>query len=304
MRYALLLPVLLAGCRQQAAQTAQPRTVTDVLLEDSRFTLLRQYVAYAGLNDALKSTNLTLFAPTDSAFSASGFSAVGLSPDQVRNVLLYHVLLTSLNPNNIPAGSNLIQTANGGTATLSTASDGSLRLNNATVSPTPVQAANGLVYPINRVLTPSNGSLTATIRANPNLTFLAAALTRIAPTNAALAAQFDGSNSSAGPITVFAPINAAFQSAGYANLTAIQTANPQTLANLLSYHATSGTVYANQLQTGSIATLLANNRLAVTVTGTFITLKGNRNTTLARIVTPDIQASNGVLHLIDTVLLP
>ncbi len=106
-------------------------------------------------------------------------------------------------------------------------------------------------------------------------------------------------------MTLFAPNDAAFKAdSRYNTLAAIQSADPQTLANTLLYHVISGVIFSNQLQTGNITTLLNGNRLAVTVSTNLISVRGNKNTTAGVIRTPDLVTNNGVIQVIDQILQP
>lgn len=129
---------------------------------------------------------------------------------------------------------------------------------------------------------------------NNQLTFLTAAVTR-----AGLGATLSG----AGPFTVFAPTDAAFQAAGFANVAAVQAADPTTLSNILLYHVVSGSAVQSAAipvaQTAYPTSLSANSTVYVTKTSS-----GSVSVNGARIITPDVSATNGVVHVIDQVLLP
>ncbi|AQG81641.1 fasciclin domain-containing protein [Spirosoma montaniterrae] len=310
---ALVCVVLTAfGCQQNDDAVATPKTITDLVLEDSQFSLLRAAVQYAEAGDALKAGNLTLFAPNDAAFQASGLTEAAirsLPKEQVRTLVMYHVLASPVSSTAVPPGQNSVQMASRGVAYLNRTNSGGLGnttallfINNAQITRPDLVATNGYVHVIDRVLTPSAGSLLESIQANPNLTFLAAAIRRIGePTTL----PFLTRASSTSTFTLFAPNDAAFRAdSRFGSLAAIEAANPQTLANALLYHTVSGVVFSNQLQTGTVATLLTNTRLTLTVTTNQISVKGNRNATAATIRTPDLVATNGVLHIVDQVLIP
>lgn len=310
-RLRLLILVLVAlvslRCQKNDDTTAVPKTATDLILEDNQFSLLRAAMTYAGAGDALKGTNLTLFAPNDAAFQASGLTAASitsLTKEQVRNLLLYHVLYSPVSSSAVPAGLNSVQTANQGVAYLNKTGTGTIFVNNARVTQADLTVANGVVHVIDRVLTPSTGTVLQTIQTNPNLTLLSAIIRRIGTSNSTLLAAFTNANPT-NRVTVFAPSDAAFRADGrFTSVSAIETANQQTLANLLAYHVTTGVVLSNQLQTGTLTTLLGSSRITTTVTNTQITLRGSRNTSAALIQTPDLVATDGVVHIIDKVLLP
>lgn len=304
---ALLLLVVLS-CTKNDTKVAAPPTITDRILEDSQFSLLRVAVAYAGVADALKDGNLTLFAPTDSAFQASGLGNIGaitaMPKEQVRTLILYHTLYGSVASSTIPSGLNAVETVNKGIAFFNKSSDGTIYVNNAKLIQTDLAVANGYVHKINRVLTPSTGNLLATIQSNANLTFLSAAIKRIGTSNSTLLTTINNALST-NNVTVFAPNDDAFKTDGrYTTISAIESADAQALANLLLYHVTSGVFFSNQLQSGTLTSLFTDNKFTVTVNSGQITLKGNNNSTAATIKQADLPSTNGVMHIIDQILQP
>jgi uncharacterized surface protein with fasciclin (FAS1) repeats len=101
----------------------------------------------------------------------------------------------------------------------------------------------------------------------------------------------------AGPITVLAPNNDAFQSLGQSDLTAL-LANPQSLTDRLQFHVVEGSYPTSDLSDGQTLTTLEGSDLQVSVDGDTVSVNG------AEIVEPDLQAGNGVIHIIDDVLEP
>lgn len=295
------------GCQKNDSSVAEPKTIADQILEDKQFSLLQSAITYAGVGDALKAANLTLFAPNDAAFQASGLTTTAaitaLSKDQVKNILLYHVLYSPVSSSAVPSGLNSLQTANQGVAYINKTSSGQIYLNNAKVTQADIQTANGVVHIIDRVLTPSTGTLLATIQNNPKLTLLSAAVSRVASSNPSLLAALN-SSSSATTFTVFAPNDDAFIAAGYKTTAALDAVSPQTLTSLLSYHVISGVSLAYQLQAGSLSTLLTGSKLTIAVTNGTATVKGNKNPTAASIKSADLITTNGIIHIIDQVLQP
>ena len=100
-----------------------------------------------------------------------------------------------------------------------------------------------------------------------------------------------------GPFTVFAPSNAAFANVDAATLEAL-LANPAALADLLKYHVLSGEKMSGDLTSGSVSTLLSGKSINVTVSGGMVTLNGT-----SAVETADLDATNGVIHIIDEVLI-
>ncbi|GAA4402416.1 hypothetical protein GCM10023187_17480 [Nibrella viscosa] len=298
-----LLMLLLTGC--QPTDNAQPKTIADIILENNEFTLLRTAMLHGGMADALKGANLTLFAPNDAAFRASGLAdpaaVTALPADSVRRLIQYHVLGGRIMSTdvNLPGGTNQgVVTAGGATVFLLKNND-QLFLNGVKISQADRVAANGTLHVIDRVLNPSSGNLLTTAKAR-GLNLLVAAALRASSTNPALLSALTGADVQ---ITLFAPSDAALRAAGYTE-SSISTANPQTLAGLLSYHALPGVYFASQFPSGQLNTLLSNNRVTVTTLTNAVFVRGNRNPTSIPVRTADIVSNNGVIHIIDQVLLP
>lgn len=123
---------------------------------------------------------------------------------------------------------------------------------------------------------------------NPQLSQLVAAIEAAGLTDAL---------EQAGPITVFAPNNDAFASLGQDDLTAL-LANPQSLGDRLQFHVVEGTYPTSELTDGQTLTTMEGSDLEVSVQGDTVSVNG------AEVVEPDLQAGNGVVHIIDDVLQP
>jgi transforming growth factor-beta-induced protein len=155
-----------------------------------------------------------------------------------------------------------------------------------TVTTADVDVKNGVIHVIDKVLLPP--SVVDQALANDSFSILVQAVVK-----AGLVETLSGS----GPFTIFAPTNAAFEAlfaalsiSGIADLTAEQ------LIPILTYHVVSGNVRSTQLSAGSVETL--NGTIDVTLT------PSPAINTTSMIVATDVQASNGVIHVIDKVLLP
>ncbi|WP_309739131.1 MULTISPECIES: fasciclin domain-containing protein [unclassified Chamaesiphon] len=138
--------------------------------------------------------------------------------------------------------------------------------------------------------TPAAGKTIVSIAAgNKNFTTLVTALK---------AADLVETLSGEGPYTVFAPTNAAFAKlpkATLANL--LKPANKEQLKKVLTYHVVSGTVTSKQLKSGPVATVQGGN-VTVKISGKKVKINN------ANVVLADVKGSNGVIHAIDTVLIP
>lgn len=308
-RVSVLVMLLIAlSCTKKDNRVASPATIPDRLLEDSEFSLLRVAITHGAVSDALKDGNLTLFAPTDSAFLALGLGSLGaivaMPKEQVRAMVLYHALYGSVASARIPSGLNAVETVSKSVAYVNKTSDGTIYINNAKLTQPELVVANGYIHKINRLLFPPSGNLLAAIQGNPNLTFLSAAIKRVGTSNPTLLATLSNAASN-NPVTIFAPNDEAFRAdSRYKTIAAIESADQQTLANILLYHVTSGVLFSNQLQLGAVSSLLSGNRFTITVTSGQTTIKGNRNSSAATLKQTDLLTNNGVIHIIDKVLQP
>ncbi|HEX8427718.1 fasciclin domain-containing protein [Hymenobacter sp.] len=117
---------------------------------------------------------------------------------------------------------------------------------------------------------------------------------------AGLAEQAKG----AGPYTVFAPDNAAFDKLPPETLaTLLKPASKKQLTKILTYHVVSGNVMSSDLKDGQVIKTVEGESLTVSVKGSAVTIKDAKGGT-ATVTKPDIKTTNGVVHSIDTVLMP
>ena len=305
---------LLFGCKKDDTEKAQPKTVADLIKEDSKFSIFQAALTRANLSDALKATNLTVFVPDDAAFQAAGYAnaaAVSALPiTTAETIVNYHILNGKVAIADIPAGTNTsVQTKGGQSAYITKTTSGSVAtvsINGAKVTLADVQGANGIVHVIDRLLVPPASSMLATIQADPaNFSLVLAAVNRAATVNPTLALVLGGTSGSTQLLTVFLPDNAALTAYGLKDLATINAANPTTLSGVLSYHVTTGLLFSSQLQAGQLATLNGTNRVTIAVnTSGVATVKGNKNTSASTIKRANILTTNGIIHVIDQVLIP
>ncbi len=280
------------------------------------FKSLVAAVVKTGLAGVLSSASLnaTVFAPTDAAFaklpapfnSAANISAI-TNPTQIealKNILLYHVLGAKVRKNQIAPGRSSATTLNTGKIYFSN-NFGLLLVNgNSLVLLANVDASNGIIHVIDDVLLPPSQNIAQIATGNPAFSALVAALVK---TN--LAGVFAGS----GDFTVFAPTDAAFAKLpapfnSAANISAISNpAQINALANILKYHVTGSRYFAWDLGIfNSITTIAAapNNKIIGILGFNGGWVKGNTNTSFSKVGPANILATNGVVQVIDQVLLP
>lgn len=301
--------VLVAGfvgaCTDKDKDEPAPQSITDIVLANNDFSILRAAVQRAGLADALRGGTLTVFAPNDAAFQASGFAnaaaVTALPVATIKSVLQYHVLGSKITASQIPVAANTaVPTLEGINVFVSkpTASSG-VSVNNAKVVTADVQAANGVIHIIDRVMMPPSQNLLQVAQGNPAFTYLVAAATRAATSNPVVVAALTSTTEA---YTVFAPTNDAFIAAGFPTIAAIQAANPATLAAVILYHVVPGRAFSPILTNGNVKTAGGGDVTVDVSNG--VTVKGKTNTQASKVVTANILATNGVVHVIDRVLLP
>lgn len=290
---------LLAAC----GGSDDPPTTLGVAQNDARFSILSEAVAAAGLADTLAGPGpLTVFAPTNDAFAAL-LAELGVSKDALlankpllTTVLTYHVLPAKVEKAQVPLGQP-ITTAQGGIFKVDSVggaiviTDG--RNRNATITATDIQARNGVVHVIDKVILPADKTVVQTALALPQFSILVEAV---------LAADLAGALSGTGPFTVFAPTNDAFAAllAELGTTKEALLADTALLTKVLTYHVLPARVLKAQVPVGTPITSLQGD--SFTIDGSLaITDQAGRK---ASIVASDVLTSNGVIHVIDKVILP
>ena len=231
----------------------------------------------------------TLFAPTDQAFADAGIDLAALDTPEgkatLSDILLYHVVSGEV-PSSAVTECMSADAING--QPLAFTVDGTVMVNDATVTTADVATSNGVIHVIDKVLTPTDAhnDIARTAGCTGIHTSLVAALVQ-----AELVATLQGE----GPFTVFAPTDEAFAAAGI-DLAALDTPEGKaTLTDILLYHVHAGSVMAADLSNGMPVAMVNGDNTTV---GDGAVLNG-ANITLA-----DVKAANGVIHVIDMVLMP
>lgn len=264
---------------------------------DGRFTTLISALERTGLDETIAGVgDFTVFAPTDAAFTEAGIDLSAVSDADLTNLLLYHVLGQSVTSGRIGAGNSFASTLNTtgpNSSPLSLLIDktsGNVTLNaDATVVVPDVVGTNGVIHAIDKVLT-YQSIVDFTVKADGVSSL----------EEAVIAAGLAGTLSGDGPFTVFAPVNDAF--AAIAETTA--TLTTEQLVNILTYHVVSGNVRSTDLATGNVPTLSGQNEIQISTNSDGAFIIQTSDTTSVNFILTDIQGTNGVIHLINEVLLP
>jgi uncharacterized surface protein with fasciclin (FAS1) repeats len=298
--------------------------IVELAIASESLTQLEAAVIKADLVGTLSGDGpFTVFAPTDEAFvallgalgddynSLDDFDTEG-EIELLTNILLYHVVPAEVKAADLAAGDVATALADNSVSVISSGSTfviGDASSTDANITATDIEATNGVVHLIDKVLLPqaavdfvaSLQDLVDVASANPDFSVLVDAVVKTD-----LVATLQGE----GPLTVFAPNNDAFVAllgalgSNYNSLDDFDTEGEiALLKNILLYHVLPAQVNAADLMAGDVGTAFTDNSIAVIESGeTFVI--GDASETDAGILAADVGANNGVIHVIDKVLLP
>ncbi|MBN1159262.1 MAG: fasciclin domain-containing protein [Bacteroidales bacterium] len=275
-----------------------PPDLVDIALNNSDFSILVQAIVKAELTDALLGDGpFTVFAPTNDAFedlfTSLGVSGIAdLTKAQLEPILLYHVVSGNISSGDLSSGD--VSTLQGDNITINVGTNITIN-GTANVVFADIQATNGIVHVIDEVLLMEEpGTIVDIASADANFSSLVAALVK---------ANLAGTLAGDGPFTVFAPTNAAFdQLFADLGISGLNDLSAEALTPILLYHVVSGSVMSTDLTSGFTGTLSpgpGETKVSLQVEVGSVILNGS-----AQVTNADIMASNGVIHVIDEVLLP
>ena len=275
----------------EASSTVSQPSIVDIAVSDGRFTTLVAALEAAGLVETLQGDGpFTVFAPTDDAFRKLPPGTVAsLLRDipTLSDILLYHVVGGEVYASDVV---NLASatTAQGQPVAI-TVSSGNVYVNDARVVITDVQASNGVIHVIDTVILPPSANIAASLQADGRFTTLLQAVR---------AAGLVETLTQGGPFTVFAPTDAAFRRLPAGTVAALLGNVPQ-LTDILLYHVVEGRVFAGDVVTLTEAASVQGETIGVAISGGSVILDGE-----ATVTEVNILATNGVIHVIDRVILP
>ena len=279
------------------AFTLNAQTVVDVIVNSPDHNTLETAVIAAELADDLSGAGpFTVFAPTDAAFAAidpATINALLADPTgDLAQILLHHVVLGVADGSNISNGlaiGNLIS------QNLTFSTNGGLSINGANISVADIKTDNGVVHVIDAVMLPMavptriEGTIMDVVSTSPVHTTLNSLI---------VSAQLDDDLSSAGPFTLFAPTDDAIAALPASVVESLLADPTGALADVLLFHAVSGVASTDNVSDGvTIGSLLGRN-ITFGVSANGVTVN-NINVSVL-----DIYTTNGVVHVIDAVLVP
>lgn len=277
------------------------RNIVELAQNTPDLSILVEAVTAAGLASTLSTGTLTVFAPTNAAFAAL-LTELGVTKEALlankpllTAVLTYHVLGSKVMRADVPLG-KAITPVSGGFFKIESnnglkITDGRNRM--STITSTDIQASNGVVHLVDKVLLPADKDIVATASALPDFSILVEAVVA-----AGLVTTLQGT----GPFTVFAPTNAAFA----ALLTELGVSKAELLANtalltkVLTYHVVSARVLKAEVPVNTAITTVQGQTF--TINSSLVITDQNMRT--SNITAADVFTSNGVIHVVDKVILP
>ena len=299
----LILPIALifamAACSDSdpVSDTDIPDTelnIVETAQEAGNFTILLEAATSLGLAEFLSEEELTVFAPTDEAFNNLPDGVLeSLTNEQLETILTYHLLSGSVQSDAISEqqdaetllGERLLLRRSGSEVTVNSSTS---------VIAADISATNGVIHAIDEVLLPSEIRNELGI---PNIIDVARAadgfdivLGAIEETGLTTTLKF------LGPFTVLPPNDEAFENLG---LDVVASLSAEQLTEILSYHVLAGAVLSTDLGTEQAVESLTGEDLFITADNGSVTVNGTANVILA-----NVEAANGVIHAVDTVLLP
>lgn len=278
---------------------AVTKNIVETASSTDNLSTLVAAVQAGDLVDALskESADYTVFAPSNSAFSAIQQTVDQLLQPQNKSdlqaVLQYHVVPTRVLSSELSDG-QIVETLSGKSLKVRIV-DGMVYINDAKVQTADIETTNGVVHIIDKVLVPDTfGNVVDTAIANQDLSTLVAAV-KAAELVTAL------SNEDA-EFTVFAPTNEAFATIEETVNELLKPENKTQLQTILQYHVVSKEVFAAELTNGQKIETLTGEMLEVSIeNGKVYIIAANSK---AQVIAADQLTRNGIVHVIDTVLLP
>ena len=299
------LVILITSCSKDEDNNVDPqvqaptKSIVEIASSDNNFSILVEALVKADLVTALEGDGpFTVFAPTNSAFEML-FQTLGvngiddLSAEALTSILLYHVVGAKAMSTDLSTGyyetlSNSTPDSKG--MVIYAAIGNGVTINNsAMVTTADIEATNGVIHVLDNVILPP--TVVDIAIQNPTFSILVEAVVK-----AGLVEALSG----AGPFTVFAPTNAAFEAAFTAlGISGIEDLTAEALVPILTYHVVPDNILASEVSSGMVPTLNTESNISIVVSSEGVVLNNN-----AKVIATDAQGSNGVVHVIDNVILP
>ena len=289
----LIGPAALMAVSADETPVQAEKNIVETAVSAGSFNTLAAALTAADLLDALQGDGpFTVFAPTDEAFAALPQETLQalLKPenkDLLQTILLHHVVQGDVRAASVVditgatslAGQRLaVETGEG------------VSVGGAQVLKTDIACSNGVIHVIDRVILPATEDIVSTAVNNGSFKTLAAALNA-----AGLVETLKGK----GPFTVFAPTDEAFGKLPAGTVESlVKPENKEQLTAILTYHVVPGRVYAKDAVAAEAAATVQGGKVRIAIKN------GQLMVNDSKVILSDIETSNGVIHVIDSVLLP
>lgn len=277
----------------------EPMNIAEIAAADDNLSTLVGALQRVDLVAVLEGDGpFTVFAPTNQAFEDLGVDLNTLSDEALEEILLYHVLGGQVASTDLAEGqtyaTTAAQTGPGDTqlsVLIEKASNGTVTVNGlATVTGADISATNGVIHVVDQVLLPL--SVVGHASANSEFSTLVSAL-------GDAEGDLVGVLSGDGPFTVFAPLNSAFE----AIATTVASLDNSQLASVLTYHVLSGNILQKDITDGLAPTTIQGETFTLNINGSDVTIT-DANGGVANVVLTNVQGTNGVIHVLDAVIIP
>lgn len=292
MNYVVAFGVM--AMAQSGMAATSDKTIVETAIGAGKFKTLVAAVQAAGLVDALSGeTQLTVFAPTDEAFAKlpEGQIADLLKPENktlLQTILKFHVVAGAQTAEKVVALKS-VQTLSGQVAGIKVSDQGAF-IGAAKIVTTDIHCKNGVIHVIDTVILPETKNIAEVAVAAGKFKTLVAALQ---------ATGLDAAIAGGGPFTVFAPTDEAFAKLPAGTVESLlKQENLPKLAAILKYHVVEGFVPASKAATLTSAKTLNGQNISIAAKWGKVTINQSK------VVATDINALNGIIHVIDSVLLP
>jgi len=268
-------------------------TVMDIIANSADHEVLAAILGLTGLDEALRGSGpFTVFAPTDAAFAAIPEEVIDellANPEgDLTQILLYHVVNDTALSTDLEDG-QVIMTLQGQDVVVSIV-NGSVFINDAQVIIADLIAENGVVHVIDAVLLPAPATTVMDIIAGSDVHEVLTTVLQLTGLDDALRGD--------GPFTVFAPTDAAFAAIPQEVIDELLSNPEGVLTQILLYHVVGATALSTDLADGQTIVTLQGQEVVVTINDDGVFINN------AQVILADLEADNGVVHVIDAVLLP
>jgi len=278
-------------------------TISEVILFDPNYTILVAALQKAELLETLSTADdLTLFAPDNAGFIAAGITSLdGLDKEALTPILLYHVLGQKVLSTQLPADGMVTTLSSDQMMYLGYLNNNVVLINGLTkITGVDMEKSNGVVHMIDRTLVPPAGDVVdiaiamADMGDDSEFTVLVSLLASDTYSDVTTALK------AAENVTVFAPTDAAFGDIS----DVIATLTEDQIRKVLQYHAAPARVFSTDLVDGQVIGMLSGETVMVNKGTDMISLTDKSGAADAKIIEVNVQGSNGVIHVIDKVLIP